>query len=217
MIKSHVAVAIVLLTTFSGCAIFRPTVSVGQSAPAWSFVASDGGDSVRSTRLIGRPGMLVWMDPLCPQVENASQSGGPLRVLESRWNSTDSAWIYYVAARSFPDAVLKPSMWRPWLKEMKLRGSVLIDTSMSLAHKLGVRSVPTAVVIDAAGKVRWKGPVQALERDVVESVEDDTLETPPPPPLAPFASQVLDSVLAGRPLKVPTLRDTGCSIRENLW
>ncbi|MBK9577910.1 MAG: hypothetical protein IPK50_08430 [Fibrobacterota bacterium] len=217
MIKSHVAAVIVLLTAFSGCAIFRPTVAVGQSAPAWSFVASDGGDSVRSSRLNGRPGMLVWMDPLCPQVENASQSGGPLRVLESRWNSTDSAWIYYVAARSFPDAVLKPSMWRPWLKEMKLRGSVLIDTSMSLAHKLGVRTVPTAVVIDAAGKVRWKGPVQGLEREVVESLEDDTLETPPLPPLAPFASQALDSVLAGRPLKVPSLRDTGCSIQETLW
>ena len=217
MTKNSAAFAIVFSTAISGCAIFRPTVSVGKPAPAWSFVASDGGDSVRSSRLIGRPGMLVWMDPLCPQVENASQSGGPLRVLESRWNSTDSAWIYYVAARSFPDAVLKPSMWRPWLKEMKLRGSVLIDTSMSLAHKLGVHTVPTAVVIDAEGKLRWKGPVQGLEREAVESVEDDTLETPPLPPLAPFASQVLDSVLANRPLPEGSLRDTGCSIQETLW
>ncbi|HNY32527.1 MAG TPA: hypothetical protein PKO15_16695 [Fibrobacteria bacterium] len=203
------------LLTLGSCALFRPTVGVGTPVPPWAMAATDGGDTVRSTNLAGRPGMLVWIDPLCPQVENASQSGGALRTLESRWNATDSAWVYYVAARSYKDAVLKPNMWRPWLKEMKLRGSVLLDTSMTLAHQLGVRKVPTAVIIDAKGNLRWKGPVQTLQRAERDTV-DDTLAPPPPPP-APLASQVLDSVLADRPWNVPSTRDSGCSLQETLW
>lgn len=199
--NSRQAVGVAVLTAgFSGCALFCPSLEVGQPIPRWSYPATDGGDTVRSTNLGGRPGLLVWIDPLCPQVEHASQSGGPLRTLESRWNATDSAWVYYVAARTYPDAVLKPSMWRPWLKEMKLRGSVILDTSMSLARTLGVHSVPYAVVVGPDGDLRWKGPVQSEEEGQI-----------------PGASMVLDSVLANRPLPALSLKDTGCSIKDRLW
>jgi hypothetical protein len=145
--------------------------------------------------------MVVWIDPMCPQVQDAAGSGGALRRLESRWMPTDSAWIVYVAARTQADEVMAPQMWRPWMKEMKLRGPVLVDSAATLARAFGARFAPTAAVVDQFGDLRWRGPLRARDSTGL-----------------PLASLVLDSVLAGRALpESDTGTDEGCPTLERVW
>lgn len=114
---------------------------------------------------------------------------------------TDSAWVVYVAARTRADQVMDPQMWRPWMKEMRLRGPVLVDSSGILSRTLGAELAPAAAVVDGDGVLRWRGPMRSLDSTGV-----------------PLASQVLDSVLGNRALPAPDNRaDEGCRMRDRVW
>jgi hypothetical protein len=182
----------------SGCASIA--VPIGGLVPTWKLPTSDG-DTLSGDRLRGRPGLVVWLDPMCPEVQQAATPGGALRRMESRWMPTDSAWIVYVAARTRPDEVMDPEMWRPWMKEMKLRGPVLVDSAATLSRALGAGFAPAAAVVDQDGVLRWRGPLRAQDSSGL-----------------PLASRVLDSVLAGRALPTPDDRmDEGCPMRDRVW
>jgi len=183
-----------MVAFLSGCA--SQLVPVGDLVPEWKLPPCDG-DTISAQHLRGRPGLLVWIDPMCPQVQEAALSGGALRKLESRWMPTDSAWIVYIAARTRSDESMDLLMWRPWMKEMRLRGPVLVDSTGFLSRSLGVFHAPGAAVVDRIGALRWRGPMQ---------LDDDS-------DALPMASQVLDSVLAGRDLPISEGEgDLGCPI-----
>lgn len=189
---------ICLAALLGGCASSLP---VGELVPLWTAKTTDG-EPYSADKLRGRPGMLVWIDPMCPEVQKSAEYDGALRKLESRWMLTDSAWVLYVAARTRPDEVMDPSMWRPWMKETKLRGAVLVDSSAHLARILGVRNAPAAVVVDQDGYMRWRGPVRAAQ-------DADGVSQ---------ASMVLDSVLHGSALPEPDHGfDAGCPMEERVW
>lgn len=186
-----VAAVAALAGILGGCA---PSLPVGGFVPSWSLGSTEG-ETFSADQLRGRPGMLVWIDPMCPEVQRAAQSDGALRRMESRWMQTDSAWVLYVAARTRSDEVMEPPLWRPWMKESKLRGAVLVDSAGSLARLLGVETVPSAAVVDPDGYLRWRGPL----RPVDEAGN-------------PQASLVLDSLLHGNALPAPDPGpDRGCS------
>lgn len=179
-----------------GCASMR----IGGTVPSWKLATSDG-DTLSRDILMGRPGIVVWLDPMCPQVQDAASPGGVLRLMESRWMPTDSVWIVYVAARTRRDEVMDPQMWRPWMKEVKLRGPVLVDSTSALARIFGAGHAPAAAVVDQNGALRWRGPLRAVDSSGL-----------------PLASQVLDSVLAGRALPFPDNRpDQGCPMQNRVW
>lgn len=189
------AVAVALL---AGCASIA--IPIGGIVPTWKLPTSDG-DTLSEDALRGRPGLVIWLDPMCPEVQDAALPGGALRRMESRWMPTDSAWVVYVAARTRADQVMDPQMWRPWMKEMRLRGPVLVDSSGILSRTLGAELAPAAAVVDGDGVLRWRGPMRSLDSTGV-----------------PLASQVLDSVLGNRALPAPDNRaDEGCRMRDRVW
>jgi hypothetical protein len=91
-------------------------------------------------------------------------------------------------------------MWRPWLKEMKLRGAVLADSAARLAKVFFPERAPAAVVIDGSGIVRWQGSVASHF-----------------PGAQPAPSLVLDSVLAGRAAPAFPETESGCRVQRRLW
>jgi len=188
----------VLVALLAGCA--STALPIGGLVPSWKLPTSDG-DTLSEEGLRGRPGLMIWLDPMCPQVQDAAIPGGALRRMESRWMPTDSAWVVYVAARTRADQVMDPQMWRPWMKEMRLRGPVLVDSAGTLSRTLGAELAPAAAVVDGDGVLRWRGPLRPVDSTGV-----------------PLASEVLDSVLAGRALPPPDDRvDEGCPMRDRVW
>ena len=87
------------------------------------------------------------------------------------------------------------------MKEMKLRGPVLVDSAATLSRVLGAGNAPAAAVVDQYGALRWRGPLRSVDSTGI-----------------PLASLVLDSVLAGRALPSPDDRaDGGCPMRARVW
>lgn len=186
------------LALLCGCGSVYSVAKTNFDVMPWTLATAEG-DSLSSESLKGRTGVVVWVDPMCADVQDASASEGALRLLESRWmEDPRHVWILYVASRGAKDgSYLDGTMLKAWLKDQKLRGQVVIDEKGTLASQWGVGRVPTASVVDAAGHVRWSGPAESAN-DIFGY---------------PDVSDALDSVLQGKPAPLsPPPPTKGCGV-----
>ncbi|MEK7391086.1 MAG: hypothetical protein AAB214_00830 [Fibrobacterota bacterium] len=196
--KSPLLLLPVAIAALSGCSAVHFAPKTDFDVQAWKLATADG-DSLSSETLKGRVGVVVWVDPTCADVQDATASEGALRLLESRWmQDSRNIWLLYVSSRDVKDgSYMDGPMLKGWLKDQKLRGQAVIDDKGLLAKQWGVGRVPTASVVDAAGHVRWSGPAEAAN-DIFGY---------------PDVSDALDSVLQGKPAPVSQKPPTkGCGI-----
>lgn len=183
-----------------GCSNIGNIPKSNFAMPAWSLPTADG-DTLTAASFRGRPGMLVWIDPTCPDLQEMSGSEGPLNLFETRWmEDPRHIWVLYVASRKPQDlAYMDGQMWKAWLKDQKLRGQVLLDENGMLAKQWNVGRVPTASLIDTSGNVRWTGPAE-LSSDIFGY---------------PDVSVALESMLSGNPIPPPEPSPVrGCALTE---
>ncbi len=183
-----------------GCSSIGKIPKSNFAMPDWSLPSADG-DTLTSASLRGRPGLLIWVDPTCPDIQDLSGSEGPLNMFESRWmEDPRHIWVTYVASRPAVDpSYMDGPMWKSWLRDQKLRGQVVMDETGSLARIWNVGRVPTASLVDSSGLVRWSGPAEYAS-DIFEY---------------PDISIALDSMLSGKP--VPPAQASpvrGCALFE---
>lgn len=190
------ALAAMAVLALAGCTVAPSRMDLDVPAPRWSLVTVDG-DTLHSDSLAGKVVVYAWIDPTCPEVQTAAD-GGALRILERKWMNDDRVTILYVASMPLTgNSGLGPAEWKPWIKDMRLRGPVLLDSLRVLAHAWKVRRVPSAGIVDAKGKVRWSGPV-----DAVDSLGE------------PAVSTAVGEALEGRSAWTPMLDPEGsCEVR----
>jgi thiol-disulfide isomerase/thioredoxin len=101
----------------------------------------------------------------------------------------------------FPNATEGDEHIRVALDEARLAVPAFTDRRQRAADRLGVRVTPVAVVVDAAGVLRYRGPVdddrRRRERDTTDHLR-----------------AALDAVLAGRPVETAEPRAFGSSVRR---
>jgi hypothetical protein len=184
----------------AGCSGLNQVPRSDFPMPEWKLPTADG-DTLSAASLRGRAGVVVWVDPFCPDFQELGGAEGPLNLFESRWmEDPHHIWIAYVASRRPTDpSYMDGPMWKSWLKDQKLRGQVLLDGKGILAKAWKVGRVPSASVVDSLGQVRWSGPAE-LASDVFGY---------------PDISLVLDSLFAGRPLPaVQASPVRGCGLAD---
>ncbi|MCB9497210.1 MAG: redoxin family protein [Fibrobacteria bacterium] len=170
-----------LALLLGGCASSVPRIPEGTPAPDWALLTVDG-DTLRSTALRGRTLVLTWIDPTCPEVQDAALDG-TLRQVERRWLEKGGVDVFYVASQAGPGGDwLGPGDLKPWMKEAKLRGTVLLDSGQVLAKAWKITRIPVSGVVDASGNVVWAG-----FSDAVDSLGE------------PLVSRAVSSALEGAP------------------
>jgi len=94
---------------------------------------------------------------------------------------------------------------REHCRAFKLSSRALIDPDLKLAEAVSAKRTPEAVLLDAEGKVRYRGRINdlyaALGRKRVEPTKHDLREA-------------LDAVLAGKTVAVPETEAIGCNLPE---
>lgn len=129
-------------------------------------LATPDGDTIKAGSLHGHATAFLFLDPLCPMVQEASQRGGMLEDLEASLRE-DGAELVLVGV-STPREKLGTGEFRAWQKDVRLQGRMILDTAGILAHREGIRRLPWALVLDAKGMRRYSGPAESMQADTSE-------------------------------------------------
>ena len=118
-------------------------IKVGTKAPAFTLAASDGEPRSLHDLTADAPALLVFFKTTCPTCRMAMPVYGEL---VRRYG--DATYVVAVSQ----DPLLKA---RAWLAEQGFEGLALDDTPdrYAVSRAFGVATVPTAVLVDADGKV----------------------------------------------------------------
>jgi hypothetical protein len=93
---------------------------------------------------------------------------------------------------------------RKHLGDFQYRGfAAFVDGDRKVASKLNATVTPTAVVLDRAGKVRYRGRINNFYADLGKPRRQATVHD---------LRDALDAVLAGKTVAVPETRAVGCYI-----
>jgi hypothetical protein len=90
-------------------------------------------------------------------------------------------------------------------RDFRLKFPVVRDRNGSLAHKLGARVTPEAVVIDTAGKIRYHGRID--DQFVARRLRNAN-------PTGNELKDAIAAVLSGKEVKAPVVEAVGCPLPE---
>ena len=172
--------------TLCALALAPSALGLGQAAPDFSATALDGrrvslGEAVRSHRAV----VVLFLSTVCPyaryfadHVSDLDRTYGPKGVLFVGVNSNQ----FETAEETIESA-----------RDHDYAFPIIRDQGASIADLFGAGRTPEAFLLDAEGKLRYRGWVRSKL-------------------LSPDLQRGLDAVLAGKPVRLAETKAFGCTI-----
>jgi peroxiredoxin len=170
-------------TTVGSISCAPSTIDIGARAPA----------PARALSADGQVTVLLFFSAKCPcqrahdarlvaLADRYSSRGVRFVAVDSEAGADEARDGAEAASRSYPFAIVS-------------------DPDGAVAEALGVDVATTAVVIDAQGRVRYRGGIDSDRHDLHINA-------------TPFLSNALDALLAGRDPEKPTAKSLGCILQR---
>jgi peroxiredoxin len=163
------------------------TISVGEKLPADLILRGKAGDEEG----VPRARVYVFWSPRCPV---CSRYAPTLSKLMDDFGTKATVALVVSSDGDTDEAVAQA------LAEQELRLPMLRDTEGRAARRLGVRVSPTAVLVDAGGVLRYRGPIDDDRRARQRDARDH---------LRP----ALEAVLTGKTVETSEVRAFGSALR----
>ena len=175
---------------------------IGKPAPDFTLKDTEGKD-VSLASFKGKVIVLEWFNPGCPFVNKSHMKGG-LVGLAKKEMATGVVWLainsgaqgkqgYDLAANL--DAKQKFGLDHP----------ILRDENGAVGHLYGATNTPDMFVIDKDGTLVYSG--------AIDNSPDAEGAAPTDGPLVNYVDSALTDLSAKRPVKTPTTRPYGCSVK----
>lgn len=171
----------------------EPELDPGDAVPDFELVDLDG----RARRLSEQRGRIVvleWTSPLCPSVASWHESGlgadtrAAVAGDDVVWWRIDSS--FFVTERR--------DVARAWCERLALRDPFLLDPDGTVARALGARATPHLFVVDAAGRLAYRGaPTERADEHARRN----------------FVVAAVDALRAGERPRPSTTAARGCSVK----
>jgi len=175
---------------------------VGQPAPDFTLTDLDGAP-VRLSGLKGKVVVLEWFNPGCPFVK-AAHTRGSLVDAAARAAKAGVVWLAInSAAPGKQGAGVEAN--RAARAAWKLEHPILLDESGDVGRAYGATNTPHLFVIDAAGRLAYRG--------AVDNSPDGERGAPEGGALVEYAAVAVEDVRAGRPVRVTSTKAYGCSVK----
>lgn len=178
------------------------TAEVGQPAPDFTLPDLDG-RPVRLADLKGRVVVLEWFNPGCPYVV-AAHTKGSLVDAAARAATQGVVWLAInsgAPGKQGAGAEVNRAAKSAW----KLPHPVLLDESGEVGRAYGATNTPHLFVVDAAGRLAYRG--------AVDNSPDGERGAPEGGALVEYAAAAVDDLRSGRPVRVPTTKAYGCGVK----
>ncbi len=193
-----VAAALAALSTTA----WAQTASVGQSAPAFELVDTQG-KVVKLSDFKGRHVVLEWTNPGCPFVVKHYGSQN-MQGLQKEAGAKNVVWLSISSTAPGHSDHLAPTALAAQYKDWGAApAAMLMDDSGKVGRAYGARTTPHMYVIDPQGVLVYAG-----------GIDDKRSSNPADVKTAKnFVRAALTDSMAGRPVATPTAAPYGCSVK----
>ena len=185
-----------------GATAAAQTASVGQAAPAFELVDTQG-KVVRLSDFKGKHVVLEWTNPGCPFVVKHYGSQN-MQGLQKEAAAKNVVWLSISStAPGFSDYLAPPALAAQYKDWGAAPVAMLVDDSGKVGRAYGARTTPHMYVIDPQGLLVYAGGI-----DDKRSANPADVKT-----AKKFVRAALADSLAGKPVATPTATPYGCSVK----
>lgn len=161
------------------------------------------GKTVKLADFKGKTVVLEWFNPDCPFVRN-SHTKGSLVTTAKTWRDKGIVWL---SINSSADGKQGSGLEvnQAGVQKYAMANPVLLDPAGTVGKAYGATNTPHMFVIDADGKIAYRG--------AIDNSPDGEGDSPTGGKLVNYVSQALDELGAGKPVSVPESKAYGCSVK----
>lgn len=173
---------------------------LGKPAPAFSLLDLDG-KTVALADFKGKIVVLEWFNAGCPFVKRNHEQG-PLKDMAKRVTKNGVVWLSINSSAPGKEGSGVEAN-RGGKARWAMDNPVLIDDQGVVGHAYGARTTPHMYVIDADGKLVYRG--------AIDNAQDG--DTEQGAPFVNYVEAALGDLAAGRPVKTAETKSYGCSVK----
>lgn len=202
MIK-HFLHPILLLTTILLLApITHAAPEIGQSAPDFTVIDSDG-HTHHLADYRGKFVVLEWLNHGCPFVAKHYDSGH-MQALQKKYTDAGVVWLSIISSKPGSQGHATPKEANQTKAEKKSAATaILLDESGTVGRLYAAKVTPHMFIISPEGTLIYAGGIDDKRSTDVADIA--TAKN--------YVAQALDEALAGNSITKPTSQPYGCSIK----
>lgn len=176
---------------------------LGDTIPASLTFTSADGKVHTFGEYRGHPLVLEWTNNGCPFVRKHYHSGN-MQKLQAAATADGAAWVAVISSAPGKQGYITAAQAPAELKRMGFRGTTLaLDPEGKLGRAFGAEASPHMFVIDAAGKLAYRGAIDSIPSfDEADIAKADN-----------YVTAALADLAAGKPVATPQTNPYGCSIK----
>jgi peroxiredoxin len=180
----------------------KATPKVG--APAPDFTGIDSHGNTRSlSDYRGETVVLEWTNRDCPYVRKHYGTGN-MQALQKKATADGVVWLSVISSAPGKQGHATPELANAVAAEQGARPTaILLDPEGTIGRAYGARTTPHMYVIDGAGTLVYMGGID--NRPTTNPADIEGAEN--------YVLAALADVSAGKPVKTPTSRPYGCSVK----
>ncbi len=177
-------------------------IRLGKPAPDFSLKDANG-TTHRLSDYRGKIVVLEWVNYGCPFVNKHYQSGN-MQSLQRKYTQQGVVWLSICSSAKNKQGYYEPAEINKKKKELKaFYTAYLIDEAGTVGRLYGAKTTPHMFIIDKQGNLIYAGAI-----DDKSSTRQKDIQT-----AHNYVSDVLNRLLAGKPVKPFMTTAYGCSVK----
>jgi len=194
-------VLILLLTcSFTGLAFAK--VTIGESAPDFTLVDSNGKSQTLS-QYKGKIVVLEWNNPGCPFVHKHYESGN-IPKQQADATAAGVVWLTINSGATGKQGHVDGAGANAFIAQYHAKPSAyLLDADGKVGHLYDAKTTPHMYVIDQSGVLRYMGGIDSIASTDKNDIAKATQYVP----------QALGEIAAGNAVSVTTSQPYGCGVK----
>ena len=195
------ALSLGLLTGQSQALAAKNAAPIGEPAPAFTLPDVVTGSDVSLESHKGKVVVLLFHSINCPYYKMHTDKGYD-RVFVPMVESYKDKDVVFVGINANKNE--STDKIKAYIKEHSINYTVLKDEGNKIADTYGAKVTPHVMVIDQAGKLRYRGGVEKASRNPAECGTSDTQ----------YLAPVIDALLDGSEPPYTETKPIGCGIKR---
>lgn len=176
--------------------------ALGEPAPLFELNDLDG-KPVSLASFKGKYVVLEWANYDCPFVKK-HYSTGNMQALQQKNIADGVIWLVINSSAAGKQGNYPPEKWKELAAERKSAPTaILLDADGKVGKLYMAKTTPEMFVIDPEGRVLFMGAIDDRSTADVKDVEG----------AVNYVQQALDEARAGKPVSVPISKSYGCSVK----